>query len=290
MSAPQLCYVLNPDKEVGSEVLRILGEISSRGQFLAKGGHNATEEFIHEARLLIKRLRALLWFEQPALGSILYNRTRTRLRQAAALLAGERDLTVTRKTLDKIAQKASSEHDEKTVEEIVNPQGANSPVAVEGASTTRRILREAMGILRQSVAEVGRRTRKNDAWPKASARLAAAVRAMKKSSKRAQRTGKDVDFHTWRKKAKQLLYVLELTQVAPKYQLGRRIQCVAKLESTLGDYHDFVMAGERIQQTGEPSHSVSHLLKLTQKLKQHFRRKTRKLANKIDLSLKSGRD
>jgi CHAD domain-containing protein len=290
MSASQLHYVLSPDREVGAEVIRILGEISSRGKFLAKGRHKPAEELIHEARLLIKRFRALLWFERSALRTGLYIRTRTRLRQAAALLAGERDLTVTRAILEKLAQKVPRARDKKTVEEIVNPESVNSSVAVEDDRKTRRIIREAMRILHQSVKEVGRRARKNDAWPKARARLEEAIRITKKSGKRAQRTGKDVDFHTWRKKAKRLLYVLELTQVAPKYQLGRRIQCVAKLERALGDYHDNVMVADRIKQGGESNHSAAHVLRLTQKLKQHFRRKTRKLAHKLDLSLKSGRD
>ncbi len=66
---PRVHFVFDSHKEMRGEVTRILGQISDRANFLARKSQVPGDGEVHEVRLLIKRLRARLWFSRPALGS-----------------------------------------------------------------------------------------------------------------------------------------------------------------------------------------------------------------------------
>ncbi len=62
-----LRYVFEPHEKIDQAVIRILDEISSCGQIVARGSSASLDELVHVGRLLIKRLRALAWFASPEL-------------------------------------------------------------------------------------------------------------------------------------------------------------------------------------------------------------------------------
>ena len=210
MSAPPLTYAFLPDEEISRGFVRILGEISSRGRDLTRHSSKPPDKLIHEGRLLIKRVRALLWFAHPALDSAAYTRARMRLRKAAGLLAGQRDLAVMQATFEELEREASpSARNRAAVAQIFLSLTGNPPAGIAPEETLRRTLQEAMGILCRSVNEIKRNTPRQTAWPSPSQRPAKAFRAMLRAGKKARRTEKDADYDAWRKKAKRLLYQLE---------------------------------------------------------------------------------
>ncbi len=107
-SLPPLSYALHPDEKISHGFFRVLGELCARAKSLPHSGE-AMPELTHEGRVLIKRMRALLWFAHPALDDAAYARAKADLRKAANILARQRDLKVTQLTLEKIARKTSKE-------------------------------------------------------------------------------------------------------------------------------------------------------------------------------------
>lgn len=84
-------------------------------------------------------------------------------------------------------------------------------------------------------------------WKSPRKRMKKAFRDERLAEKKVRRDGTDVDFHEWRKQAKRLLYLLELTRKLPcGHVTGARRQ-VHALQETLGDYHDCVVVEETIR-------------------------------------------
>jgi hypothetical protein len=67
MASPPLPYTFRPHEKLSHGFVRVLRAISIRARGLTRRSRQPTDESIHEGRLLIKRLRALLWFARPAL-------------------------------------------------------------------------------------------------------------------------------------------------------------------------------------------------------------------------------
>src|SRR5476651_741034 len=156
MPPPPLTYAFLPQEKIRRGFVRMLGEISVRGQGLTRRSREPMGELIHEGRLLIKRVRALLWFARPALGLAAYARARARLRKAAGLLADQRDLAVTQATLEELARKASKARDRAALAQILRSLVHNSAASQAPEKALRQMLQQAVGILRRSAAEIWR--------------------------------------------------------------------------------------------------------------------------------------
>jgi CHAD domain-containing protein len=241
-------------------------------------------ELIHEGRLLIKRVRALLWFAHPTLSLAAYARARARLRRAAGLLADQRDLAVMQVTLEQLARKASKARDRAALAQILRSLVRNSAAGEAPEKALRQTLQKAMGILRQSVDEIQRGAAGRAAWPSPSERLAEAFRATRQAGKKARRTGKDADFHEWRKKAKRLLYQLELTQAGPGRRMARAMKRVGKLQDKLGAHHDGVVVEDRLRRLLPVPSSARRVLRLLEKRKARLHRKACEIARRLDAS------
>jgi CHAD domain-containing protein len=230
---------------------------------------------IHEGRLLIKRVRALLGFARPALDPSVSRRTRARLRKASGLLAALRDVAVTQTTLEELGQKALKASDRAALVQIFRSLAGNPADGEEPEKERRLTLQKAMGILCRSVGEIRRSAAGSATWPSPSERMAKAFHATSLARKKARRTGKDTDFHAWRKKAKRLLYQLELTQAEPGRRIARVMKRVGKLQNKLGIYHDCAVVEEQLrlkrQMAPLPS-SARRVLRLLKKRKASLRR------------------
>ena len=282
MPTSPLAYAFQPHEKIKVGFARVLGEISVRGQGLTRRSREPTGESIHEGRLLIKRVRALLWFARPALGVAAYARARARLRRAAGVLAGQRDLAVTQATLEQLARNASKARDRAALAQIFQSLVRHSAAGEAPEKALRQLLQKAMGILCQSVDEIQRSAAGRAAWPSPSARLAKAFRATRQAGKKARRTGKDADFHEWRKKAKRLLYQLELTQAGSGRRMARTTKRVAKLQDKLGATHDGVVVEDRLRQMLPVPSSARRVLRLLEKRKARLRRRTWEIARGIE--------
>ncbi|HEV3272990.1 MAG TPA: CHAD domain-containing protein [Candidatus Methylacidiphilales bacterium] len=278
MPVSPLTYVFRPDEKARAGFARILGEISARARDLPRLSLEPVDELIHEGRLLIKRARALLWFARPVLGPAAYTRGRERLRKAAELLAAHRDLAVTQATLERLAGKASKTPNQAAMTQLFQSLAGDLAAGETPEAARRKTLEQAMDILHRAAAGIKRSAAGRIAWPSASGRVAEAFRAARQAGKKARRTGKDADFHAWRKKAKRLLYQLELTQAEPGRRMARIMKRIGKLQETLGTHQDGVMAAEHLGRMLPLSSSARCVLGLLEKRKSRLRRRAWKIA------------
>src|ERR1700677_3197456 len=124
---------------------RILGEMARELQAL----HTAIKphpsgDSLHACRTLIKRLRALAWFAKPALPTLTQAMAKKYLREAAGLLAPERDAAVIRAVLQKFAGKLQQNRSRAAIiaaEELASP----------APSSPENTMRSALALVQKAV-------------------------------------------------------------------------------------------------------------------------------------------
>lgn len=262
-------FALHHGESVRRGLARVLGQVALQARHLKTPAPELSAEALHLARLLLKRLRALLWFAGPALPLAERARAKVQLREASHLLAGQRDGLVWQSILEDLSR---------------NPALAGLAEAPRGHSESERKGREAVKTLLATARYLQRKLAQASRWPDSAMRLAKATAAMSRAGRKALRKRSLEHWHEWRKKAKRLLYLLELTEMAPGRRMRRTIRRVEKLQAGLGEYHDYTLAQRRLQtdRPGELSpRLVRRSVRLLQTRRVRLRKKVRKLAKKL---------
>ena len=108
VKAPQL--VLCRNESVSAGLRRIVDELITSAIECIRQPSTDREEDLHQVRLAIKRLRAILRLLRPLVSKTFFKRENARLRSAARRLARLRDLAVARRTLEQVTDKLASFH------------------------------------------------------------------------------------------------------------------------------------------------------------------------------------
>lgn len=273
-------FAFKPDEKVDQGFLRVLEQLTIQACRITRHSHSMVSDPVHDARVLIKRLRALLWFASPAFSTPEMNRAKSHLREASQLLAAQRDLVVMRSILQMLSRKTRNSCYRKTLVRIARGQDHRQPFP----DKTDRSLPQAVAIILATIKQIKKKAKISFDWPSSSDRLAQAFLATKKSGKKALHGDDPAQFHDWRKKAKRLLYQLQLAQADPSKRMAHIIKGIDKLQEKLGDYHDSVIAQDRLRkmlpEKIEPL-LLRHSLNLLEKRKNRLRIKVRKIANYI---------
>jgi CHAD domain-containing protein len=249
---------------------------------VAADGRHSPGEAIHEIRLLIKRVRALLWFARPSLSRTVEAAARKRLHQAAHFLSGQRDLKAAQTTFEKILEEVDSAHARAAVKKTTQALREKNSGAADHSSET---LASAVKVFRAAIDEVAHAVERSAKWPSATKRTEKAFRVMRKTGKKARRSQDDADFHAWRKKTKRLLYLLELRDTDPSGREKRLLERVDKLQSTLGDDHDCVVAAHHLPAPAQPRDVARKVKKLLGARQRRLRKESSKLARRIDAAV-----
>lgn len=266
----------HPDEKVARGFVRVLGEMVIQARILARPSRRTSVESVHDMRLLIKRLRALLWLASPAFAASALHQSKSRLREASHQLAAQRELVVMRAILEGLARETGKAADRKTLLRLAHAQSSQSAITAKVEP-----LRQAAAIVLKTINELQLETKDNAHWPSPSERLAKAFRASEKAGKKALRGKDPAQFHDWRKRAKRLLYQLQLTHGDADKRMAKTIARVDQLQDKLGDYQDSVMAQDHLQKypPGEIARRlVRQSVRLLEKRKHRLRKKVRKLA------------
>ena len=278
-SVPAL-FAFQPDEEVERGFLRVLGEMATHSRRFAASSQGTLAESIHGTRVVTKRLRASLWFGSSAFSAAAMKRAKVQLRKASHLLAAERELTVMRSQLERLARKTAKSADRKALRRLAHVHESRSVISAKPEQS----LRQAGAIVLTTIKELKQEANGNARWPSSSKRLAKAFRASEKAGKKALRGDDPARFHDWRKRAKRLLYLLQLTQGDPNERMAKTIDRVDQLQDQLGAYHDAVIAQDRLRKY--PSAEISrrlvrHGFRLLEKRKCRLRKKVRKIAGHL---------
>jgi CHAD domain-containing protein len=276
MRKPPFNCAFQEDESLEVGFSRILAELSRRAKFLAINTTEPIDDRVHEGRLLIKRLRAMLWFARPAWGKKKAARLLKPLRQAAQMLADQRDRTVLKETLGHLVEKTA--HDARNQAEM--RRFKRNLVPDFDKTRSQELFQKAMAIVRGSAEMIRKRAGASLEWPKPKSRVRKAFRTVTEAALRAQKSKKDVDFHEWRKKAKRLAYVLELTGADGTFDDSKFVRRLEKLQERLGRFHDAVVVLEKVQKRAGRS-SGMRVSQLLRKRKAHLKKKIFRVAAKI---------
>jgi len=218
---------------------------------------NDPDRAVHEVRKSIKRLRAALRLAQELAPERTLEAVGTPLRKAAHALGPLRDHLVLGQTGKNVAQR-----DEE-------------PPRLPPGPAARPILKEARARLRQAAGGLRRLLQK--AWTAKGVKpgLRAIYKRAHRAMGRARQTGSDSDLHAWRRRAKDLFYVLQLVD-APAGLVNK----VQRLTQLLGDDHDLAAFIAHHDSTkGKPAHG--HLVKRANKRRRPLQRKAFRLGAKL---------
>ncbi|MEJ0001526.1 MAG: CHAD domain-containing protein [Verrucomicrobiota bacterium] len=278
-TSSQATLSLSWHKKSADSFARVLRTIAAQARRLTEKNREATEEAVHEVRLMVKRVRALLWFAQPVLAKAQVKALKTELRRTAHLLAAHRDLHAAQVTLKRLAEKAGKDRARAAVENASRALTRHENGAA--ANSSQDSLRAAGKVLCAAVDTFTAEVERVEKWPSTGKRTAKAFRSARRAGRKAQRTREDLDFHDWRKKTKRLLFLLELRDAEPSDGEKRLVKHVDALQSTLGDDHDCVVTAQQLPTAEAPRDDARLVVKLLRKRQGRLRRKTRKLARRV---------
>ena len=273
-------FAFKPGEKIERGFVRVLGRLAIQARRIRQHARGNLSRSVHDTRVLIKWLRALLWFASPTFSSSEINRAKSHLRKAAHLLAAQRELDVMRSILKWLSGKPSNSAYRKGLTWIAKALDSKQAIIEKPDQS----LRQAVAILLTTIKQIERRARIKSKWPSTSDRLAQAFRATEKAGRKALHSEDPAQFHDWRKKAQRLLDQLQLTQAVPGKRMTQTIKRVYKLQEKLGDYHDCVIAQNRLQKNlpdEVPPPIVRRIVDLLEMRKHRLRKKARKIARLI---------
>jgi CHAD domain-containing protein len=198
------------------------------------GNGDEPDKSVHEARKDMKKLRSLLRLARPELGGTLYRRENTRLRDAGRGLSGVRDAKAMLDGLDALEEAGLHRSTAERVRRALLRHKASFALDENAAAAAAAELQET----RRQVADW---PLERDGWRA----LEAGLRRMYGRGRRAMRAAEAEPstgaLHDWRKRVKDLWYLLTLLCESWSAVLGPEADQAHELSRLLGDDHDLAL-------------------------------------------------
>ena len=153
---------LHPHESASAGLARIVRQLVEGALALIERPTGEPDEDIHEIRISIKRLRALLLLIRPVVADKSFERENARLRNAARRLAVSRDAAVARKTLLALAKSADGKRERAAFARVL--QGFHRTVEPPDTTDRGAALREVAAALRLSGKNIPRLRLPADDW------------------------------------------------------------------------------------------------------------------------------
>ncbi len=251
-----MSYSLKQDEPLPAGVRRIVREQLEKALNEMTGlKHKDEGAAVHATRKRIKKIRAVLRLVKGELGSEIFQGENERLREVARGFAGSRDARVQHQVLERLCEEAE--------------QGGG---AFRG---TAAILQkeiadheESFGSKREAAASALQQIcDRLEGWPLEKAGSAALCAALCHTYRRGRRCFRSVqkepeaeNFHTWRKRVKDLWYQAQIMQNLNETVLCEIAQAAKVLGQQLGDLHDLAFLRHRLEKGSEFPEDERHLL------------------------------
>jgi CHAD domain-containing protein len=271
-------YAFSLKRKTGGEFGRVLRQISARLGKLGKARPDDDTETVHEIRTTIKLLRTLLWFAKPALAPGMRGRARVELQNAAELLAARRDLTAMQLALKSLAEETDAPQRHEVIHRAGALLAADAPKIKTGALLRQR--NEALSRVQKTIRLLIPAAAAGSSWKSPKKRLKKARALTNRAQKIAGDDPTPEHLHEWRKKAKRLLYLLQLFHPRPKGKMKCAIEKVDELQHLLGDHHDTVVLREHLARHHR-GHATAAFFELMEERLQRLQKKARKVARKL---------
>jgi len=238
-------------EDPGSGVARVIAARTAQAAAaVRRAGHSADPaDDVHEARKSIKKARSALRLLRGVISDDERETANGELREAANALSGARDAEVKVATLGSLGQ--------------LDPEPYGLTVwriELEGESERHRgeLSREQLAGIAAAIDAVGARYRERPVH-RASGPIAdntaRAYRRGRRAWKRARSSRDPEDFHSWRKRAKDLRYQLEILGPRLPGEFHETRVGAEGLADQLGDLHDLdLLAADLASRNMDPAH------------------------------------
>jgi len=206
----------------------------------------ADMEAVHGTRKEIKKLRATLRLSQSAITKKDFRRVAKLLREAANELAPPRDAFIKAKTLRDLARHFKGQVVPSTTRQAGAIFRAGLDAEIKGFRE-KRTERRVETILRNVGKEWEGLEVKGKGWKTLAPAINSAYRQGRSAYQTALRDGLPESFHEWRKRAKDLLYQVNLLRPVWPEQMDALGNELETLTECLGDDHDLMVLGEALE-------------------------------------------
>jgi CHAD domain-containing protein len=284
------------DESVRDGLARVSEELIERA--LARidcAGKNRSED-LHQVRVTIKRLRALLRLVRPIVSDAFCDRENRRLKATADRLAFFRDTTVSRQTLATLARRFADQRSEEAFELVLARFVEQSPDPRRFSVRREQALRLVASSLAEAKQSFENMLVPAEDWQVLGPGLQKVYGRARNCMMRALTYTTPETFHEWRKQVKYLYYQLQMFgSISPK-RIEAMVGRLHKLEDRLGEDHDLAVL-ERLLCDGREKYGgkravkcvVTCLTRQSRKLrretaavgKEIFREKPRKFVDKL---------
>ena len=139
-----------PNEAVEKGFVRNLEQLAGCAAVIVPRSSRKLADSVHNARVLIKRLRAYLWFAKSAFSSSEMTQAKSSLQRASHLLAAQRDLVVTQSILQMLSRKTPNLPYRKAL--ICLSRNSNGTAVIHGETT--QTLGQVAAILLQTIKEI----------------------------------------------------------------------------------------------------------------------------------------
>ncbi len=205
---------------------------------LMSGAEPDLHKAVHESRRRIKHLRALWRLVRPEIAERVWKAENRRLRDAARLLAEDRDAFVGRQVLGRLAKKSRKGDEKRSLAGLRSawPEPAPEPEAAQVRARNRKVVR----MLQASEAAFLALGLPEDAaaWGRG---LKRTYRAGRRLLARAAEAGDPEAYHEARKHTKYLMYQMQSLASRWAPRRARWLDRLDRLQTDLGDLNDLAM-------------------------------------------------
>lgn len=231
-------YVLDRQESVPDGLKRIAaGQLRTAAGRLREPGTDQAAA-VHEARKSIKKVRAILRLARPEMKA-LGKTENIRLRDIGRSLSALRDADVVLETLTSLEAKLGPGFSRVTLRSIRKRLQA-------GAANGRQNLEETAAALEQAADGVASWPLSIDGFDGLRKGLRRTYSDGRAAMRKAVKDPADVNFHEWRKRAKDHWYHWRLMESALGPKAGRRREALERLSDNLGEEHNLVILRGRL--------------------------------------------
>lgn len=243
-------FQFRPDEDLSTALVRLTGLQRLEAEKWAVETKRP-DEAVHQVRLALKLLRALLKLSCRATGARFHQRENARMRKAAKALSAWRDETVIRNTLKKALGKTQKKY-RPFLAQILAGSLKSSPAAAQMPPQENML--HAVACIRALEEQLASQPLKSKPWRGIEDGLVKSYRQVRHSLKHIQTSDTDESFHERRKQTKYLLFQIAMLEPVWPARLARLHRKLKKLQDLLGKDHDLVIAREWLQtiKTGHP--------------------------------------
>jgi CHAD domain-containing protein len=238
-----MAYELKRDETISHGLRRIVRKQIDKALENLRPTVISKDEAIHDARVCIKKIRAILRLSKHSLGKDIFDQEDAAYRDAARALSKVRDSAAMLEVLDKLIEHFSETVAHDVFESVRAPLMHSKKVRQQARSSAMTSAAKALRQARQRV----------DDWPRVGHRQT--MRDLKLVFKRGRASfAKAYDqpsvenFHKWRKQVKHLLYLSRVLRPLWRKMMGAMAAELKALGKFLSEDHDLALLREKVSE------------------------------------------